>query len=104
MSRKFFVGTSVLLASSVFPLLADYTDLQPTAAAVENDRVIVQVDNPNAVTETARIQITVRVADGSIESLTVPTVTVQASSSTLVTASASATIVQIIDDPQPISP
>ena len=105
MLKRLLIGScSLLLASSIHPLFADYSDLETVAATVEGDRVAVQVQNPTSTAETARIQVAVRVEDGSIEVLTIPTVTVQASSSAVVTASASAPIVAIIDDPEPISP
>jgi hypothetical protein len=85
-------------------LFADYTDLQTTTAEVNNEHVVVQVHNPNAVAETTRVRIAVQIEEGIIERLTIPLMTVPASSTLFVTASASATIVQIIEDPQPISP
>ena len=105
MSKKFLVAAALILLGPIQrPLQADESHLQATTAAVVDDTVLVQVDNPNSNDESARIQLTVQLDDGSIEVLTVPTVTYEASSSALVAASASRPIVQIIDDPEPTLP
>lgn len=104
MLKRIFIGASLLLASSIHPLFADYSDLQTVAAAVQDNQIAVQLQNTNSTAESARIQVAVRVQSGSVEILTIPTVTVPGSGTAVVTASASAPIVQIIDDPQPISP
>lgn len=104
MLRKLLVAVLLLIASSLYPLFADYSDLQTVGATVQDNQVTVQVHNPTTTTEAARIQVSVRVDDGSTEVLTVPTVTVDGSVTVSVTASASKTIVEILDDPQPISP
>jgi hypothetical protein len=94
----------LVIASASAPRSADVSSLQATAAAVVDDTVLVEVDNPDPADESAAIQLTVQVDDGSLEQLTVPEVTYEASSSAVVAVSASQPIVQIIDDPQPISP
>ena len=101
MFKRLLIGLLLVLPSSIQPLLADPTDLQATTAAVADDQIVIQIDNPNETAESASIQVAVKVEGGSTEVLTVPTVTVGASSTVFVTARASAAIVQIIDDPQP---
>ena len=104
MMKRLLLCAAVLLALPIRPLRADYTDLQPTTAAVVDDLIIIQVDNPNTTAESASIQVAVQVEDGSTEILTTATVTVDGSSTVFVSARASAPIVQIIDEPDPISP
>jgi len=102
MLKRLLIGALLLLASSRNPLFADSSDLQLVVTTVQNDQVTFQVDNPNTSTESAvRIQVSVRVADGSTELLTSSSVTVPGSSTATVTVSASETIVEILDDPQP---
>ena len=104
MLRRFLIGAALALASSCLPLLADYSDLQPIVAAVENDRVTLQLANPTPGAEEARIRVEVKLDDGSIEVLTTAAVTVPGSGISTLTVPASGPIVEIIDDPQPISP
>ena len=101
MLKRLLFGALLLLVSTFQPLRADPTDLQATTAGVAVDQIVIQVDNPSTTAESAGIQVTVKVEGGSTEVLTIPTVTVEASSTVLVSARASAPIVQIIDDPQP---
>jgi hypothetical protein len=104
MSRKLSYGLALSLALGATPLMADYSDVQLVGTTVANQHVTVQVGNPNASAESVRIQVVVRVADGSTEVLTTSTVTVAGSSTSSVSVSAANTIVAIIDDPEPISP
>jgi hypothetical protein len=104
MLRRLLVCVSLLLASAFQPSFADPSDLQLVSTTVENNQVAFQVGNPSTSAESARLQVSVRVADGSTEVLTTSTVTVPGSTTSIVTVSASTTIVQIIDDPEPISP
>jgi hypothetical protein len=101
MLKKLSIFALLLLASSLHPLFADPSDLQLVATTVDDDQITFQVGNPNTSTDSARIQVSVRVADGSIEVLTSSTVTVAGSSTSTVTVSATDTIVEILDDPQP---
>ena len=104
MLKRLSIGASLLIASSIHPVFADYSDLQTVAATVEDQQIAVQVLNPTSTAESARVQVTVRVADGSTEVLTTAPVTVPGSSTSTVSVSATTTVVAIIEDPQPIGP
>lgn len=102
MLKRLLLGVLFLLASAFQPLFADPSDLQVVATTVQSDQITFQVGNTNASAESAQIQVTVRVTGGSIEVLTTPTLTVPGSATSAVTVSASDTIIEIIDDPEPI--
>jgi hypothetical protein len=104
MQKRLFIGALLLRATTFQPLFADYSELQLVGATVAINQVTLQVANPQTSTESARIQVAVRVADGSTEVLTTTTVTVPGSATSTVTVSAPAAIVEILDDPQPIGP
>ena len=104
MLRRLLIGLALLLISGFQPSFADPSDLQVVGTNVQTDQVTVQVENPTASAESVRIQVSVRVADGSSRVLTTSTVTVPGSATSTVSVSAGDTIVQIIDDPEPISP
>jgi hypothetical protein len=104
MLKRLLIGALLMLASSIHPLYADYSDLQPIAATIENDQITIHVENPTATAESARMQVAVRLANGSTAVLTSAPLTVPGSTTSTVTVSAANTVSEILDDPQPISP
>jgi hypothetical protein len=104
MLRRLFVGAALLLASSFQPLFADASDVRVVGTTVVDSQITFQIQNSNSTAEPVRVQVAVRVADGSTDVLTTTTVTVPASATTTVTVSAADTVVEIIDDPNPVSP
>jgi hypothetical protein len=104
MLRRLFVGAALLLASSFQPLFADASDVRVVGTTVVDSQITVEVANPNSTAEPVRIQVAVRVADGSTQVLTSTPVTVPGSATASVSVSANDTVVGLVDEPDPVSP
>jgi len=85
-------------------LRASSTEPQIVGTSVSGNQISVALHNPDASPETARVQVSVFLADGTTRTLVTPNVTVDGGSTTSVSITASDAIVAIVEDPQPISP
>ena len=92
----FFATGGVLWASSTEPQIVD--------ASVSGNQISVSLHNPGASPETARVQVSVVLEDGTAQTLVTPNVRVDGGGTTSVLIAASDLIVAIVEDPQPISP
>jgi hypothetical protein len=104
MLKKALVSVFVLLLSTVSVLAADSTETQVVGATLSGNQINVSLHNPDASPDTARVQVSVGLADGTIRTLVTGNVTVEGGGTTSVSLTASDAIVAIIEDPQPISP
>ena len=103
--RKLSIGIAVLATIAAVTLsLASYLDLEITSSGLSGNQISVTVHNPETSSETARIRASVRLSDQTTITLTSSNITFPADSITTVTLTAAHAVVEIIDDPQPISP
>ncbi|HZN56104.1 MAG TPA: hypothetical protein VFB67_12370 [Candidatus Polarisedimenticolaceae bacterium] len=91
---------ALLAASS--PISATPADVHVTGSTVSGNQVAVTIQNVGSSPQSTRIQVSAQLANGSIVTLLSAEVSVGAGSSAVVTVSASAPIVAINEDPQPI--
>src|SRR5580765_8418594 len=104
MSKKM---NALCLACCLFvltPALADYSDLQASTSGVSGQTVTVAVHNPTSGAVTARVHFWVRVGDDTYYHLTSSNFSVASGATISVSLSAPAPVVEIVDEPDPISP
>ncbi len=104
MLKRTLVSMLVLCLATGGVMWASATDPQIVGASVSGNQVNVSLHNPDASPETARVQVSVVLADGSTRTLVTGNVTVDGGATTSVSLTASDAIVAIVEDPQPISP
>jgi hypothetical protein len=104
MLKKMLMSAFVLSVSTASVLSADPTETQIVGATVSGNQISVSLHNPDASPDTARVQVSVGLADGTIRTLVTGNVTLEGGGTTSVWLTASDAIVAIIEDPQPISP
>ena len=104
MLKRTLVSVFVLCLATSGVLWADSTDLQVVGANISGNQVSVTVDNPNASPETARVLVSVRLVDGTTPTLVTSTVTVNGGATSTVSVISTQEILEIVEDPQPISP
>ena len=98
---------SSLFALAVFAFLpsqATEPDIEVVGALVVDEAVVVFVQNDDTEADTARVTMTVELADGSSQVLTSSNITVEGQSTAAVTFVAAQRIVSIGDGPEPIQP
>jgi hypothetical protein len=104
MLKKVLMSALVFFLATASVLSADSTETQIVGATISGAQINVWLHNPDFSPDTTRVQVSVGLADGTIQTLVTGNVTVESGSTTSVSIAASAAIVSIIEDPQPFTP
>jgi hypothetical protein len=104
MRARIVLFTFALTILAFAPAQATEPDLEIATVSVVDCSVVVLVHNDDAEADSARITMSVELADGSSQVLTSPTITVEGESTVAVTFVAAERIVAIGDGPEPIQP
>ena len=93
----------VILLAAATPSLATAGDVQVTGSSVAGDQVSITLQNAGSSTQTARVEVSVQLVNGSTVTLLSSEVSVSAGGTAVVTVTASSAIAGLADDPQPIA-